>query len=225
MAQKPENFGIREVFQVEGDAFGMALFYIEEAPRNSAPTCEADAVELALATLANRYWLRSYPWGGALSTAHTLLWIARRGREAFKRENAVVRGAPRLRQGHQLVAPTRVARASFNVAKVADDALRDEAALWHSLVYERRAVSREAYLAAASRVPPASRSPGAFRYAAGRAPEAVRTLPPQLGRKKAVQRHLVRSDEEGAPVASALDGEDNVACLEEGPDVLPHGDT
>ena len=70
VAQTPERFGIRETWQVEGDELGTGLFFEEQTPpkRDGEPS-----VDEALYKLSGSWLLRSYPWAGALSTAHTLL--------------------------------------------------------------------------------------------------------------------------------------------------------
>ena len=46
----------------------------------------------ALDTLSSSWLLRRYPWAGSLSTAHTVLYYDRHGRDVFRRLASVVRG-------------------------------------------------------------------------------------------------------------------------------------
>src|SRR5262249_52479684 len=82
VAQRPGDFGIRETWHVDGDELGTGLFY-EEA-RAAKTAAEAARIDAALAALAARWRLRRYPWAGAVSTAHTLLWYERFGPGIFK---------------------------------------------------------------------------------------------------------------------------------------------
>ena len=83
VAQTPERFGIREVWQVEGDTLGTGLFFEEETPpmRDGEPAQLDDALD----TLSSSWLLRRYPWAGSLSTAHTVLYYDRHGRDVFRR--------------------------------------------------------------------------------------------------------------------------------------------
>ena len=90
VAQTPERFGIREVWQVEGDTLGTGLFFEEETPPMSDD--EPAQLDEALDTLSSGWLLRRYPWAGSLSTAHTVLYYDRHGRDVFRRLAPVVRG-------------------------------------------------------------------------------------------------------------------------------------
>ncbi len=160
VAQRPAEFGLRETFRVEGDEFGVGLFY-EEARRPKRPG-DAERLEGAIAELSNRWLLRRYPWAGSLSTAHTLLWYDRFGPGVFRD----LSGRPPAAEP----APESRAPARFDVARVARESAEAEAEIWQELVYERRAVSRVLYDELAAERPRASPAPRAWRYAPGRAP-------------------------------------------------------
>src|SRR5678815_6022547 len=72
MCIRDRRFGIREVWQVEGDTLGTGLFFEEETP----PMGDDEPAQLdqALDTLSSGWLLRRYPWAGSLSTAHTVLY-------------------------------------------------------------------------------------------------------------------------------------------------------
>jgi hypothetical protein len=158
VAQKPGEFGIREVWGVEGDELGTGLFFAERQ-RSKRPADQA-RLEEAVGALSACWRLRRYPWAGALSTAHTLLWYARHGKDVFRTlgagDGGRVRGA-RVRAG----------RARFDVSRVAEQSAGREAAIWGALVHEERRVSREAYFALADAAPRARPSVSAWRYAPG----------------------------------------------------------
>lgn len=160
VAQQPAEFGLRDTFRVEGDEFGVGLFY-EEAKRPKRPA-EIGRLEGAIADLSDRWLLRRYPWAGSLSTAHTLLWYDRFGPGVF-RELAG-------RAADEEPGPEARAQARFDVAQLAAASAEAEAEIWQELVYERRAVSRALYDELAAARPRARPAPRAWRYGPGRAP-------------------------------------------------------
>ena len=163
VAQKPGDFGIRETWQIAGDELGTGLFYDEIAPPKS--DAEAERLDGALAELSARWRVRRYPWAGAVSTAHTLLWYDRHGPTVFK-DIAGVEGAVRGAR-----ASVRAAR--FDVGKVVARATAAEAAIWHTLVRERRSVSRAAYQELAGELAAVRPSAGRWRVLAGHEPVAA----------------------------------------------------
>jgi radical SAM superfamily enzyme YgiQ (UPF0313 family) len=161
VAQKPAEFGLRETFRVAGDELGIGLFYEERRPSKRAD--DQAKLDQAIDRLASGWRLRRYPWAGSLSTAHTLLWYDRLGRDVFRRlrDRAPV-----------LDVPERVAAARFDVAAVDEVSRAAEMEIWNLLVRERREVSRAAYRALADREPAAepARAPRRWRYSLGAAP-------------------------------------------------------
>jgi anaerobic magnesium-protoporphyrin IX monomethyl ester cyclase len=159
VAQDPGKFGLREVWQVEGDLLGTALFYEEAAPPLGPG--DVDRLDEAVDALSSGWLLRRYPWAGSLSTAHTVLYYLRYGKDAFKGLAGTVRGG---------VSGARAATlpARFSLDAVAG-ALAREAEIWHQLVRVRRQVSRAAYeeLAAGEALRP---HPGSYRVRAGEPP-------------------------------------------------------
>jgi hypothetical protein len=178
VAQRPADFGIRETWQIDGDELGTGLFYDEARPAKSA--AEAEKLDGALAELAERWGVRRYPWAGACSTAHTLLYYERHGPEVFKQ-------VARLGAGVVRGARARVRAARFDVGAVSAAATAHEAEVWHELVRVRRAVSRAVYAELAAAAPAAAPSPGRWRALAGHDPTPA-TSPPRrstgrLGRR------------------------------------------
>ncbi len=165
VAQRPGDFGIEEVYRVDGDELATGLFYTER--RRSRRAADEDRLEAAVGELASRWRLHRYPWAGALSTAHTMLWYVRHGKDVFRRLGATP--APRVPG-----AKPRLVRSRYDVVAVSADAAEHEAAIWHELVRVRRSVRRADYEALAATIPPARPKPGRFRIAIGMDPEAVR---------------------------------------------------
>jgi anaerobic magnesium-protoporphyrin IX monomethyl ester cyclase len=164
VAQDPARFGLSEVWQLAGDELGLGLFYEEATPSKSDR--DRARVDAALGRLSSRWLLRHYPWAGAISTAHTVLYYERHGQHAF-RELAGASPAPIL-GSRTLRAPAR-----FDVDQARQAEVR-EAAIWQTLVFEERRISRAAYakLAAATPPLPPSRTARRYRYAAGLEPAA-----------------------------------------------------
>ena len=164
VAQTPERFGIREVWQVEGDTLGTGLFFEEETPpmRDGEPAQLDDALD----TLSSSWLLRRYPWAGSLSTAHTVLYYDRHGRDVFRRLASVVRGGV-------IGASARVVPARFDLDAAAE-ALSREAEAWQHLVRVARKVSRQAYGAVTADFTSLPTAPGRYRVRAGEVPVAVR---------------------------------------------------
>jgi hypothetical protein len=173
VAQKPGEFGIKEVWQVEGDELGTGLFFAEKRKAKNAR--DQEKLEAAVLELSSGWRLHRYPWAGALSTAHTMLWYARRGRDVFRALGA--KATPELPG-----ARVREAEARFDVEEVARVAAENEANIWDALVHGERRVGSAPYRAKASALPAvrARPAPSRWRYAAGHEPE--RAARAKLGR-------------------------------------------
>lgn len=78
VARDPAAYGVAETWEVRGDMLRSGLFWRGRTPGPDA------RVDDAVDALSRRWRLRSYPWAGSLSTAHTLLWYDRYGPEVFK---------------------------------------------------------------------------------------------------------------------------------------------
>ena len=107
-------------------------------PRQSWKTeREPEKLDRALERLSAKFTMKSYPYAGSLSTAHTLLWYDHFGPSAFKqngrRENIDER---------ESVSPDE-----------AYEVLDREEEIWRRLLFNKRTVYRQAYAAEASRMP------------------------------------------------------------------------
>jgi anaerobic magnesium-protoporphyrin IX monomethyl ester cyclase len=161
VAARPRDFGVREIWRVAGDELGTGLFYEERRVKHPA---QRAAVDDALCALASGWRLRRYPWAGALSTAHTMLWYARYGPGVFRELAA---SAPGRFPG----ATWRTATARFDVARVAERSAAREEEIWSELIYDRREVSAASYRELAEASPVARPSPRRWRFTAGQTPE------------------------------------------------------
>jgi len=143
VAQKPGEFGIKEVWGVEGDELGTGLFYAEKRASKRGP--DRDRLEASIDSLARHWRLRRYPWAGALSTAHTMLYYARFGKDVFRALAAPSEDVPGAR--------ARVIEAKFDVTRIARESAETEARIWEILTREMRRVGRAPYAELAARVP------------------------------------------------------------------------
>jgi len=147
VAQKPEDFGIRRTWKIEGDELGTGLFYEERREKSDD---EREQIDAALADLSQKWRLSHYPWAGALSTAHTLLWYEHHGPQIFKQlAETPVPELPRFRGR-----PPR-----YDLEALRRRAHAREADIWHTLVHERSRVSRADYRALADACPTAQPRP------------------------------------------------------------------
>jgi anaerobic magnesium-protoporphyrin IX monomethyl ester cyclase len=177
VAQKPGEFGIKEVWHIEGDEFQTGLFFQEREQAKSER--QRAQVESLVAELSARWSLRRYPWAGALSTAHTLLWYARFGKGVFRELAQLDESAPPARG---TLAPPLLVHTRFDVRKADELSLAVEAEIWQELVQQRRKVTRSDYAALAARAPALPVTPGLWRCARGVAPE--RMPGPAQGRRQ-----------------------------------------
>ncbi|WP_437630071.1 B12-binding domain-containing radical SAM protein [Sorangium sp. So ce854] len=161
VAQAPERFGIDEVFALEGDELGLGLFFVPREPwKTDAERADVDA---RLADLSRGWTLRSYPWAGAVSTAHTILQYDRFGPGVF-RDRAARRPPEGVPDAEALERGLR-----FD-PRAAEQAEAREAEIWATLVHEERRVGRDAYEALARSLPPLRPRPVRVRFVAGAAP-------------------------------------------------------
>ena len=164
VAQEPAAFGLSEIFSLEGDDLQTGLFFTEK--RKAKRPRDHVRVDAALDELSQGYWLRHYPWAGALSTAHTILYYDRFGREVFRRlaEEKVPR------DGRGIFGKiSQVATARFSLSAL-DEAEETEQQIWQHLIYEKRQVSRALYEELAGEVPSLMPDSQRYRYAAGETP-------------------------------------------------------
>lgn len=136
VAQSPERFDIAETWELEGDELGLGVFFAPNQPWKSDD--ERAEVDAALERLSSAWFLRRYPWAGAVSTAHTILHYRRFGPGVFRDL------AERPPRGRPFGARSVVADLRYDLAALAPAAAR-EAAIWSALVHDERRVSRAAY--------------------------------------------------------------------------------
>jgi hypothetical protein len=157
VAQAPEKFGIDEVWQLDGDELGLSLFYEERRP--SKTERQRRTVEESLSRVASAWLLRPYPWAGAVSTTHTILYYDRFGPGVF-------RALARTEQASGARTRPREGEARFDVAAAMKAQERDRA-IWSKLVYEKRRVSRGLYEELSARSAPLRPKATLVRYAEG----------------------------------------------------------
>ena len=143
VAREPTHFGLSEMWSVQGDALETALFFAERKP--SKRDRERARLEQALDRLASGWLLRSYPWAGSLSTAHTTFYYDHFGSSVFRDLSGQARG--------QLLGTTPVKPpARLDLARLAM-AEENEAKIWYELTHVRRQISRQAYDVLAAQLP------------------------------------------------------------------------
>ena len=147
VAREPAHFGLSEIWSVQGDALGTALFFAERKP--SKRDRKRLHLEQALDSLASGWLLRSYPWAGSLSTAHTIFYYDHFG-------SGVFRDLAGQARGQILGAPLARRSSRFPWAKLALAEER-EAEIWHELTHVRRHISRQSYDELAAQMPPLRR--------------------------------------------------------------------
>lgn len=164
VAQRPEDFGIDKIWQLEGDELGLGLFHSMKDPSKSE--LDRERIDDELDRLSSRWLLRRYPWAGAVSTAHTLLHYVEYGPSAFR----VL--ARKRSPEHPAVEPPTLA---FDPADLSR-AEQSESDIWREIVVERRAVSRTLYEELAAKVAPvvARTSSDPFETRRARAEQAPR---------------------------------------------------
>lgn len=163
VAQSPENFGIRETWELEGDHFGLGLFFAPRSPWKSAAERIDEGEQLE--ELSAGWALRHYPWAGAVSTAHTILYYDRRGPGVFR--DLAARGLDEEVLGAKKTAFAAELRFDPSAAAYAEER---EGAIWSELVNDRRVVARSAYEELAAKTPALRPKPLLLSFAAGEAP-------------------------------------------------------
>jgi hypothetical protein len=143
VAQDPPRFGVREIWTVQGDEMGTALFFAER--KASKRGRERARLDQALEQLASGWLLRSYPWAGSLSTAHAIFYYDHFGPGVF-------RDLAGQAHGRILTEGPAERACRFDLHKLAL-AEQNEAAIWHELTHVRRQVSRQAYNELAAQLP------------------------------------------------------------------------
>ena len=143
VAREPAHFGLREIWSVQGDALGMALFFAERTASKRGR--EHVRLEQALDRLASGWLLRSYPWAGSLSTAHTIFYYDHFGSGVFRDLSG--------QAGGRILGTTagkQIPRSDLAKLALAEE---NESRIWHELTHVQRQISRQAYDALAAQLP------------------------------------------------------------------------
>ena len=177
VAQEPSRFGIRETWELEGDQLGLGIFFEPVTPWKTDD--ERADVDEQLQELSSGWALRSYPWAGAVSTAHTILYYDRFGTSVFR--DLAARG---LREGI-LGAKKKPFEAELRFdPRDCERAEQREGAIWATLVNEQRLVGRAPYEALAARAPALRPNPIRVAFRAGEDPQPfARTKQKTRGRR------------------------------------------
>jgi anaerobic magnesium-protoporphyrin IX monomethyl ester cyclase len=174
VAQHPERFGIKETWSLEGDHLGLGIFFAPETPWKSDD--EREHVNEQLGALSEGWALRPYPWAGAVSTAHTILYYERFGKSVFK--DLAARGLTDA----VLAGTTFEADVRFD-PRTCEAAEGRDAAIWSTLVNEQRSIGRAHYEALANRAPALRPSPVRLVFTPGSEPARANPRTKTKGRR------------------------------------------
>ena len=166
VAQAPAQFGIRETWELEGDHLGLGIFYAPIVPWKTDD--ERADVNEQLEELSTGWALRTYPWAGAVSTAHTILYYDRRGASVFR--DLAARGLREEILGTQKKAFQADLRFDPRACARAEER---EGAIWATLVNEQRRVGRVPYDELAAEAPSLRPKPVRIAFRAGEEPTPV----------------------------------------------------
>jgi hypothetical protein len=144
VATQPDAFGVEAIWHLRGDHWQTGLFYRER--RESKTAEDRETIEGCVDDLSAGWWLHDYPWAGALSTAHTLLYYAALGPDVFRRLAGTRRS---------VALPQRKALppGPYDTRRMAETAYCNEAGIWDQLIHGRRAVSAALYARCAAALP------------------------------------------------------------------------
>jgi anaerobic magnesium-protoporphyrin IX monomethyl ester cyclase len=142
VACHPGEYGISEIWHVKGDDFIQTLFYREHAA--SKNSLEYQKIDTRVGELSRFFRFHKYPWAGALSTAHSLLWYHRYGPDVFRKISNI-----KMPQKHLVSSGRRE-----KIEKIALTSQKNEEHIWHTLIYKNRSASPEAYRRMAAQIPP-----------------------------------------------------------------------
>ena len=166
VAQSPAQFGIRETWELEGDHLGLGIFYAPDKPWKTDD--ERADVNEQLEELSTAWALRTYPWAGAVSTAHTILYYDRRGASVFR--DLAARGLREEILGTQKKAFQADLRFDPRACARAEER---EGAIWSTLVNDQRRIGRVPYDELASQAPSLRPKPVRVAFRAGEDPMPV----------------------------------------------------
>ncbi|MBN2419510.1 MAG: radical SAM protein, partial [Deltaproteobacteria bacterium] len=140
----PEKYGIKKIWRIEGDELGTGLFYETQLPGKSAD--DQDIIDESINSLSKYWWLHDYPWAGSLSTAHTILWYAKRGKDVFRNCAETGRMAKIPKKRHPL-------KIRYNINRMESLAMDNEADIWDTMMHKHRKVSEYGYNMLAEKLP------------------------------------------------------------------------
>ncbi|HVH46781.1 MAG TPA: radical SAM protein [Labilithrix sp.] len=186
VAQSPERFGIRETWELEGDELGLGIFFEPHSPWKTDD--ERADVNEQLDELSSGWALRTYPWAGAVSTAHTILYYDRHGSSVFR--DLAERGVREEIFGAESVAFEADLRFDPRAASRAEE---HEGVIWATLVNEQRRVGRGPYEELASAAPPQRPKPVRFVFAVGEEPMPASAPKKPRGRRPSHASSSARS--------------------------------
>lgn len=187
VAQEPAKFGIRETWELEGDHLGLGIFFAPETPWKSDD--ERADVDEQLGGLSQGWALRPYPWAGAVSTAHTILYYERFGKSVFRdlaergTNEAILGGEGARFEADLRFDPRQCARAEAK-----------DGGIWSELVNDKRVVGRAPYEALAAAEPALAPSPVRMVFTPGEEPMPIgRSKRPKAGRRPSHAANDTRS--------------------------------
>jgi len=85
---EPAKYGISRIYYLAGDEFRLYPLYTLENP-GSSDSCCREKTDRRIDLLAEKYALRRYPWAGAISTHHSLLYFLEYGTRVFAEKAAL----------------------------------------------------------------------------------------------------------------------------------------
>jgi len=160
VAMDPKKYGLREIWQVEGDELGLGLFFEEIALTKSQK--QQEKIDNFLEKISGFWRLGHYPWAGSLSTAHTFLWYDKFGPRAFQKLSI-----EKIMNSHKPVTRLCISRARFDLQKIFQNSQAREEEIWHTLIHKERNVSKSRYWELAALYPSERQKPGQWQYSSG----------------------------------------------------------
>lgn len=177
VAIDPEKYGLREIWQVEGDELGLGLFFEEVAVMKNQK--QQEKIDDFLDNLSSFWRLGHYPWAGSLSTAHTFLWYDKFGSKAFQKLST-----EKINNSHKPLTRIWVSRARFDLQRIFRNTQAREEEIWHTLIHKERKVSKSRYWELAALYSSERQKPGQWQYTSGCFPSPVSMRKKRSFRKK-----------------------------------------
>ncbi len=205
-ALEPARYHIQEIYYLLGDEFKTHCCYQMDKPYKT----EEDRLRLdeRIDELSRYFKLRTYPWAGTVSVAHSQLYFDRYGKDIFKilRQSLTTYGnkpqtpsiwsrefqtwTPRIKPGIQ------IKRLNFNLNEINDYLSQSEAKLREILVEKNRSVERALYEKVVQDLPRVYPLPSWYLFRKGQAAlyisEEVRELLYLCGGTKTIHQIVTR---------------------------------